>query len=156
LPQSSQKLSQFIDIEFTNQSATIANIYAADRAMQKATLKNVKTYGYKTREKARQLCPRGKGTKTGYRGGRLASSIAVLFTEKGYHYNVFCDRAVFDRAGVQYYAWFVELGTYKMKAQPFLEPAHSENFPLFRKDLGVEIRKSLARREQIVKNQRAN
>ena len=69
---------------------------------------------------ARKLCPVGTPESThrkGYIGGRLRASIRIRQVAE-LAWEVFTDVT---------YSWFVELGTRKMKAKPYLHPAWQMN-----------------------------
>lgn len=143
---------QDIDIKFTNYKATIANIYVADQLMQRDVRKRVAVAGRKTWRRARALCNKG-GALQAYDTGRFRRSITLRLSDDSLVYEVYYDRGVFIADEKPYYAPFVEYGTARMAARPVLWTAWNEVYPKFNEELSVEIRKSLKRRERIVKRQ---
>lgn len=135
------KHSQFMDIVLEDKAATIIRVYKVDKEIQLTVRKLVKKYGAATRDKAQELAP--------FRTGLLKSSIRDWYSQDGLSYQVFSDRTFFEAEEKEYYAWFVELGTVKMPAQPFLQPAFEEQNELFRQDLRTEIRAALKRMERM-------
>jgi hypothetical protein len=135
---------------------TIANIYAADQAMQKAIIRGQKKSGEGQRDMTRDFAPESEpGTYPGAGSKRLKRSVMVRFSAKGYTYEIYCDRDIFAQEGQPYYPPFVEHGTSdpSYPAQPFLSPAHRASQPFVQKNIKDEVRKALKRRERVVKTQ---
>lgn len=84
---------------------------------------------------ARDLAPK--------RTGLLASSITGDLSERRLAFTVYCDPAVFERAGVDDYSGFVEHGTRNAEAQPFLHPAHEEMAPHITADVRAALRRGV-------------
>lgn len=77
---------------------------------------------------AKQHCPVGTPESThkkGYVGGRLRSSIQYQRT----------GMAQCTVGTNVFYSWYVELGTYKMRAQPFLFPAYVKSASALKTEL---------------------
>lgn len=144
---------QDIDIVFTNPKATIANIYAADKLMQRDVRKRVAITGRKTWRTARALCNKG-GALQAYDTGRFRSSITLRLSEDNLVYEVYYDRNTFTADGEPYYAPFVEYGTERIPARPVLWTAWHEHYATLNEELSKEIRKSLKRRERAINRQR--
>lgn len=121
-----------------NARAVVANFHAADARAQRAIKRVVKRYGVALHERARELCP----VDTGF----MRSQLRLRFSEGGYVYEVGWDEADFADAGQPPYFLFQEFGTRFQPAQPSLFPARDEITPLFRRDLGAELRQAIARR----------
>ena len=93
-----------------------SNAGAVDQAVKDALARGLEICGGKAETYAKQLAPVGTPESTGipgYRGGTLRNSITH---EQENEKTEVVGTAV-------KYAPFVELGTYKMKARPFLRPA---------------------------------
>jgi HK97 gp10 family phage protein len=73
--------------------------------------------------------------------GRLRSSITTWVDAKGLHGRVTAGGTAFDGTNV-YYAIFVEQGTWKMEAQPYLIPALEKVKPLVMGIIKDEYRKA--------------
>lgn len=88
----------------------------AIKAVTEAMARALEICGGKAETYAKQLAPVGTPESTGipgYRGGTLRNSI----THEQW------DEKTEVIGSTVYYSKFVELGTYKMKARPFLRPA---------------------------------
>ena len=134
-----------IELSFTNRSAVVANIFAADKVMQEAIRNQMKKSGEQERDLAKEFAPIGET-------GVLRDSIVVEFSPDFLVYEVTSDPSLFpDR----YYAPYVEFGTYLSPAQPFLRPAHDVMVPIVREDISKQIRASLDRNERRVERQSA-
>lgn len=91
--------------------------------------KVVRHNGAEMQAKAQQKAPVGTPESTGipgYVGGTLKRSIGLEFTDGG------MSAEVEPKAD---YGAYVELGTRKMEAQPYLKPAFEEQSKEFRKDM---------------------
>lgn len=108
-------MSDSISITVSGEREIIANIEATLARLQKQVNEAVQGAGIDCAADAKQHCPVGTPESTGikgYAGGRLRSSIQYV---PGH---MQC------KVGTDVeYAWYVELGTYKMGARPFLFPA---------------------------------
>lgn len=92
---------------------------------------------------AKEIVPVGTPESTGikgYIGGTLRQSIKSE-KEKELTYTV---RA--NSTGLAPYAPFVEFGTYKMRAQPYLYPAYFRQIPKLQKDLEDLLNEYIASR----------
>lgn len=92
------------------------NSEAAKQAVREAMARALEICGGKAETYAKQLAPVGTPESTGipgYHGGTLRNSIT--------HEQI--DEKTEVIGSTVKYAPFVELGTYKMKARPFLRPA---------------------------------
>lgn len=74
---------------------------------------------------AKERCPVNKKPRRGYVGGRLRNSIHEEVDRSG-----LSGKVVAGNAEV-YYAVFVEKGTRKMRAQPYMGPAFEAEMPAF-------------------------
>jgi len=74
---------------------------------------------------AKERCPVNKRPRRGYVGGRLRNSIHEEVDRSG-----LAGKVVAGNAEV-YYAVFVERGTRKMRAQPYMGPAFEAEMPAF-------------------------
>lgn len=93
-----------------------SNVGAVDQAVKDALARGLEICGGKAETYAKQLAPVGTPESTGipgYHGGTLRNSI----THEQWDEKTEVIGSTVD------YSKFVELGTYKMKARPFLRPA---------------------------------
>ena len=100
------------------------NCDLAAREIRAATGRALETIGLLAEGYAKRACPVGTPESTGiphYQGGTLRDSIT---------YEVSGD-SVYIGTNVEY-APYVELGTWKMQAQPFLRPAATEHGSTYR------------------------
>ena len=100
------------------------NCDLAAREIRAATRRALETIGLLAEGYAQDKCPVGTPESTGiphYQGGTLRDSIT---------YEVSGD-SVYIGTNVEY-APYVELGTWKMQAQPFLRPAATEHGSTYR------------------------
>lgn len=74
---------------------------------------------------AKERCPVNKRPRRGYIGGRLRNSIHEEVDRDGLSGKVIAGNAEV------YYAVFVERGTRKMRAQPYMGPAFEAEMPAF-------------------------
>jgi HK97 gp10 family phage protein len=91
--------------------------------------RQVRKHGGQLQEKAMRNAPVGTPESTGipgYVGGTLKRSIGIEITDGG------MSAEVEPKAD---YGAYVELGTRKMEAQPYLKPAFEEQSKEFRKDM---------------------
>ena len=91
--------------------------------------RQVRKHGGQLQEKAMRNAPVGTPESTGipgYVGGTLKRSIGIEITDGG------MSAEVEPKAD---YGAYVELGTRKMEAQPYLKPAFDEQSKKFRKDM---------------------
>lgn len=94
-----------------------------------AVKKKVRQHGGQLQEKAMRNAPVGTPESTGipgYVGGTLKRSIGLEITDGG------MSAEVEPKAD---YGAYVELGTRKMEAQPYLKPAFDEQKEKFKKDM---------------------
>lgn len=99
-----------MDVEFKDNSGTVK------KAVTEAMARALEICGGKAETYAKQLAPVGTPESTGipgYRGGTLRNSIT---------HEQWDEKTEVIGSTVKY-APYVELGTYKMKARPFLRPA---------------------------------
>ena len=100
------------------------NTEGASQGIQRAIDRALETIGLLAEGYAKRACPVGTPESTGiphYQGGTLRDSIT---------YEVSGD-SVYIGTNVEY-APYVELGTWKMQAQPFLRPAATEHGSTYR------------------------
>lgn len=69
----------------------------------------------------------------------------IRITRSGLGFEAGWDASDFFNAGHPFYPWFVELGTYKMRAQPSLRPAYRYVAPLFQSDMRDVLRATIQR-----------
>lgn len=127
-------------IALTGLEACLKSLDAALAASIQAATTSVNETCLLVETDAKRLCPVGTPESThkkGYKGGRLRSSIHTT-------------RAVVDGETLQgkvstnvTYALPVEMGTYKMAAQPYLHPAFRKNIPKFVKRLQARMQAAL-------------
>ena len=96
----------------------------AIRAINKATYATNETVAGKIESKAKNLCP----TKTGELKASIKASPSKFGEEHGWIVSAYGSRKKF-------YATFVEIGTSKLSAQPYLRPAKNKAVPGYRADL---------------------
>ena len=139
---------QLVSIVFENRAATIANIFAADKEMQKGVRKAVKENGAYCQKLAVDLAPASApGDYDGAGELRLKRSIELAFSEDFLTWNVFSNENLFAEDGQPYYAPIVE------SRQPYLKPAWDEFFPATQRAISREIKAAIRRRSIAVKTQ---
>lgn len=90
---------QGVEVKFTDNSTLIKE------AFQKATQRGLEKAGKAAEEHAKKLCPVDTGRLRASIKNEVHNNILTLYSD-----------------GVPY-AWYVECGTRKMKAQPYIKPA---------------------------------
>ena len=103
-------------------------------AMEDAKLRALEIIGIKAEKYAKALCPVGTPESTGkpgYVGGRLRNSIS---------HQVVSTNEVHIGTNVEY-APYVELGTYKMSARPYLRPAVTNHIGEYKSIAQNELKK---------------
>ena len=116
------------DVTFTDNSD------AAKQAVREAMARALEICGGKAETYAKQLAPVGTPESTGipgYHGGTLRNSIT---------HEQWDDETEVIGSAVKY-APFVELGTYKMTARPFLRPAVEDHAVEYREIIERELAK---------------
>lgn len=111
-----------------------SNVGAVDQAVKDALARGLEICGGKAETYAKQLAPVGTPESTGipgYRGGTLRNSITHEQEN---------DKTEAVGTAVKY-APFVELGTYKMKARPYLRPAVENHAAEYKAVLEQELSK---------------
>lgn len=102
-------------VEFRDNSAEVLE------GLSEAMLRALERVGMQAEGYAKDLCPVGTPESTGkpgYIGGTLKNSISHKVDD--------AEQAVYIGTNVEY-APYVELGTVKMDAQPFLKPAAADH-----------------------------
>lgn len=115
----------------------VANLYSGKILVRSAVVTTNAKYGRAIRELAKSLCPVDTA--------RMRSSIVDEYSPQGLTFVVKFDKSVFDNDGVSYYPVFVEFGTKKSGAQPSLGPAYENLSPVWKEELGRNIRDALRR-----------
>lgn len=115
----------------------VANLYSADRAIQREMKRVNKRFGKDVASLAAQLAP--------WDTGRLSRSYTYELSEKGLAVHIFADPRPFVRDGKSYYPWFVEFGTINSPAQPHLMPAFRAVLPHYRRDVRDAVRRAISR-----------
>lgn len=133
-------------------SGIVTNLRQTDKRFLAAVRKTVKRRGAEMRDLARDLAP----VKT----GNLKASIRDQYSPDGLVVTVGHDLSYYEQtpetysydAGidgepvdVRYYGGFVELGTVNAPAQPHLGPAHATVAPQLSRDVGEDMKASIAR-----------
>lgn len=111
-----------------------SNSKAVTDAVTQAMARALEICGGKAETYAKQLCPVGTPESTGipgYQGGTLRNSITHQQMD---------EKTEIIGTNVKY-APFVELGTYKMKARPFLRPAAENHKAEYKQVIERELAK---------------
>lgn len=125
-----------IELRVTNTSAVIANIYAFDRRAQVGMRNANLRAGEFCKHTARQFVP--------VRSGRTYNAIDTDYGDAGLSFKTFVDPEPFVRDGEDYYPVYIEFGTRKRPATPFLLPAFRLTEPVLKAAIAREIRAALA------------
>jgi hypothetical protein len=144
------KGGSFMGIEFTNRSGTIANIYAADEAMQRAVKKSVEDIGKKATAETKKTAPVSKeGSYIGAGRKRLKRSIKLRLSEKGLAWEVYADPSLYkpepdlrypnQMYNGRYYAPYVEART------GFMTSAWAKYNQVTKSEISKQIRIALKR-----------
>lgn len=128
--------SDTISMSVSGIDAVVRNFYAADKTLDREVTAFTKRMMEDTVAEAKRLCPVDKG--------HLRDSIRGSLTPKGYGYTVESNREYLMEKAKRYYAPYVELGTGKMSAQPFLRPAHDKMRQPFEQGLSKAVKDSLS------------
>lgn len=129
--------SALLDLSFRDTKAAIANIYAADAAVQEAVVRLNREAG----EYARELTQFFSPVDTGF----MRDHVRVIFGPKGYSFEVGWLEEDFINAGLAFYPIFQEYGTRNMPAQPSLTPAYREVESWYIPAMSEEIRAAIER-----------
>ena len=114
------------NVKITDNSEKVLN------ALRGAKPRALEKIGEKAEGYAKRLCPVGTAESTGipgYRGGTLRKSITHTTD----------DEAAYIGTNVEY-APYVELGTCRQKAQPYLRPAATEHQTTYQKIIQSELK----------------
>ncbi len=121
-----------MSVELLNSMNVIARLTRYENALSKASESGTRKVAILIRDDAKRNCPVGTPASTGIRGyigGSLKKSIRLQVYAKtaGVVHNIGVSAGGYitnPNTGLKVgYAWFVEKGTSKMSAQPFLGPA---------------------------------
>lgn len=121
-----------VAIEVRGLTGFVANLHAYERNVGAAVRAAVRRAGADVEDLAKQLAPVDTG--------RLRSSIRTEYSEGGLTFRTISDPAAFPSG--RYYAPFVEFGTSRSPAQPFLFPAFEAIRPHFQADIREAIREA--------------
>lgn len=116
-------------------SSLIANMHAAKHSVREGILSTNRARGQATRDRAVQLAPKD----TGY----MARNIKWSLTPKHTGFDVFCDPDDYLPHGLPFYPFYVELGTHRMTARPFLRPAFEMEAAVYAAELSTQIKQAL-------------
>lgn len=121
-------------IDYMNFEVRLDNVNVAVYGIRNASLRALERIGEAAEGYAKDLCPVGTPESTGipgYIGGTLRNSITHVVDES--------EESVYIGTNVEY-GPYVELGTVKMDAQPFLRPAASGHGQTYRNILEDELK----------------
>lgn len=118
-------------VEVRGQSALSANFHRLNRNIASELRAVSDRAGRDTVKLARQLVP--KDTR------RTERAITYTLSEAGYTVHIFVDPEPYAEDGVTYYPPFVERGTSRSPAQPFMFPAWEAIRPHYQQDVREAI-----------------
>lgn len=124
-------------IGIRNAAGLVANFQGAQEEIAEAVRRVIRKNARVHRDTARSIAP--------IRTGRLRRSITFELSEGGLVYRVFPDPEVFTAEGQPYYPVFVELGTVKMAARPYLLPSMRLMEPIVREDVKRAVTRAAQR-----------
>ncbi|MBV4427154.1 hypothetical protein KM792_10915 [Clostridium tyrobutyricum] len=116
-----------------------SNLNGVLGALDKAKIEALTAIGLLGTAEAQLRAPVGKKEDGDIDPGRLKRNITFQVHRDGNGVDVGTTEAVVNKKGDSYAPW-VEKGTSKMKAQPFLEPACLDNINKFEEIAGQKIR----------------
>lgn len=125
-----------IELRVTNLSAVIANIYRFDRDAQRGMRNAAIRAGEFCKHTARQFVDVDTG--------RTYNAIETDYGDAGLSFETYVDPEPFARDGVEFYPWWLEMGTRFRPATPFLFPAFRLTEPILKAEVAREIRAALA------------
>lgn len=137
MPNTSAYTAQGLELGVRNLDAIVANFYAADELAQAG-------FRAETRETAEELAAL-TSLYAPYDTGFMSEHVVIRYTPSGLGFEVGWDAADFFDAGLAFYPFFQEFGTYKMAAQPSLGPAWEEVYPDHIERIGNVARDALNR-----------
>ena len=124
-------------VEVRGTTGLIANVRAFDALAQREIKAAVRQGAEETVDLAQQLAP--------YDTGFMHDHIRSLLSPEGLTFTAGCFAEDFAAVGLPFYPPFVEHGTSKSPAQPFLFPAFEEIRGNIERDIGQALRTSIAR-----------
>ena len=122
-------------VQVTGTKATISNIHAFDHDTRERFRVSTRKNGQATRDRAVQVAPK----ETGY----MARNIKVAYSPDEFVFDVFCDPADYLPNGLQFYPFFVHMGTSKVRARPFLNQAFEWNRRQYAADIRADVRHAM-------------
>jgi HK97 gp10 family phage protein len=125
------------ELGFRNLDAIVANFYKADAVAQEEFRNLAARYADEVAQLASFYSP--------YDTGFMSEHVHVRFTPSGLGFEVGWEAADFFEAGLAFYPFFQEFGTYKMQAQPSLGPAYREITPDYERAVSEAATAALAR-----------
>lgn len=126
-----------LSMGFRDTRGIVANIRSKDARAQKEIRVAVKNAGEFFHALAYFLAP----VDTSF----MRDHLTTVFSDDGLVFEGGFKASDFAAAGLAFYPPFVEDGTTRQRAQPFLRPAFDETVQEFGRDLGAALRRSIAR-----------
>lgn len=113
----------------------VANLYASNQRAGRFIRATNRRSARQIENLARDLAPEDTG--------RLKRSMTHELSPDELVFTVFPDPAMYAAEGEPYYPPYVEFGTWKSPAQPFLFPAFEAIRPHYRRDISAAVKRAL-------------